>query len=73
MACCPMTICPDVAVNTGKRLMDRCSPPAWSHGNQTLYEAPSADSEKCCVNCSGMNANFRSGDRPSVRGLPLSS
>jgi len=63
IACCPITILPDVAVKTGRRLIPFCSPPvAASQGSQTLYDEPSSESLWWLVNCSGVNAYLRSGD-----------
>lgn len=61
--CGPTTIFPEVDVKTGTRLMSRRGPSMASHGTQMLYEAPICDSLKCCVNCSGVNTNLRSGAR----------
>lgn len=61
IACCPITTCPEELVNTGIKLTDFSAPPASSQESQTLYEAPSPDSLKCVVNCSGVKAYLRVG------------
>jgi hypothetical protein len=63
-----MTSCPPDDVNTGTRLISICGWPTGSHGIQMLYEAPRFVALKCCVNCSGVKANLRSGGLPAGPG-----